>query len=369
MKDFRNEMATYRDFTTCDVSKFDGTLEPIASTRWLSTGEGAFRTSCCKEKKKVNFASNFLRDSAKMWWDGKVCKKDDLLSRDRVREADLQRKKNKEAKEIKRKLEFEIRMLRSLSMIKVKEVVEPDPRHHVKSVINLNLESVGHTCQSNECPNPKAIEANPLKSNNEEKVEKAGVPNPKDHVYVKAAEEDKLVHNVVTSTILVNYILAHVLYDSGTSVSFVSYKFSKNQSTLPNKLPFLLEVEIVDSKVVVVSNVYRDVEIEIDDDASFEKKSAKYVLVLNALFDVFLKDLPGIPPERQVEFRIDLITGATPISKTSYCLAPSEMKELMSQLQELLDKGFIRPSSSPWGALILFVKKKDGSTRMCIDYR
>ncbi|GJX00986.1 zinc finger, CCHC-type, retrotransposon gag domain protein [Tanacetum coccineum] len=75
MKDFRNEMATYRDFTACDVPKFDGTLDPIACTRWLSAVEGAFRTSNCKEKNKVNFASNFLCDSTKMWWDGKVCEK------------------------------------------------------------------------------------------------------------------------------------------------------------------------------------------------------------------------------------------------------------------------------------------------------
>ncbi|GJV30404.1 zinc finger, CCHC-type, retrotransposon gag domain protein [Tanacetum coccineum] len=75
MKDFMNEMATYRDFTACDVPKFDGTLDLIASTRWLSAVKGAFRTSCCKEKNKVNFASNFLRDSAKMWWDGTVCEK------------------------------------------------------------------------------------------------------------------------------------------------------------------------------------------------------------------------------------------------------------------------------------------------------
>ncbi|GJV69829.1 putative reverse transcriptase domain-containing protein [Tanacetum coccineum] len=87
-----------------------------------------------------------------------------------------------------------------------------------------------------------------------------------------------------------------------------------------------------------------------------------------AMRDV-VTDLSGIPPDRQVEFRIDLIPGATPIAKTPYRLAPSEMKELMSQLQELLNKGFIRPSSSPWGAPILFVKKKDGSMRMCIDYR
>nr|GFC07480.1 hypothetical protein [Tanacetum cinerariifolium] len=76
-----------------------------------------------------------------------------------------------------------------------------------------------------------------------------------------------------------------------------------------------------------------------------------------------------LPPARPVEFQIDLIPGAAPVARAPYRLAPSEMKELSEQLQELSDKGFIRPSSSPWGAPVLFVKKKDGSFRMCIDYR
>ncbi|GJQ93983.1 putative reverse transcriptase domain-containing protein [Tanacetum coccineum] len=83
----------------------------------------------------------------------------------------------------------------------------------------------------------------------------------------------------------------------------------------------------------------------------------------------FSEDLPGIPPTRQVEFQIDLIPGAAPVARAPYRLAPSEMKELSDQLKELSDKGFIRPSSSPWGAPVLFIKKKDGSFRMCIDYR
>ncbi|TLX67246.1 RNA-directed DNA polymerase, partial [Labilibacter sediminis] len=91
--------------------------------------------------------------------------------------------------------------------------------------------------------------------------------------------------------------------------------------------------------------------------------------VISDFGDVFPEELPGLPPVRQVEFRIDLIPGAAPIAKSPYRLAPPEMKELQDQLQELRDKGFIRPSFSPWGAPILFVKKKDGSQRMCIDYR
>jgi hypothetical protein len=81
--------------------------------------------------------------------------------------------------------------------------------------------------------------------------------------------------------------------------------------------------------------------------------------------DVFPDELPGLPPDRDVEFVIELQPGTTPISR----MPPKELAELKKQLQELLDKGYIRPSSSPWGCPTLFVKKKDGSLRLCVDYR
>nr|GFB91781.1 putative reverse transcriptase domain-containing protein [Tanacetum cinerariifolium] len=105
-----------------------------------------------------------------------------------------------------------------------------------------------------------------------------------------------------------------------------------------------------------------------DEDKS-KGKRLEDVLVVRKFLKVFTEDLPGIPPNRQVEFRIDFVPGAAPVARAPYRLAPSKMKELAYQLQELTDKGFIRPSSSPWGAPVLFVKKKDGSFRMCIDYR
>lgn len=104
-------------------------------------------------------------------------------------------------------------------------------------------------------------------------------------------------------------------------------------------------------------------------DKEKETKDIKDILEVCNFADVFPEDLPGVPPERQVEFRIDLIPGATPVAKSPYRLAPAEMQELSSQLNEILNKGFIRPNFSPWGAPVLFVKKKDGSFRMCIDYR
>jgi hypothetical protein len=85
--------------------------------------------------------------------------------------------------------------------------------------------------------------------------------------------------------------------------------------------------------------------------------------------DVFPDDLPGMPPDREIEFIIELQPGTAPISKRPYRMPPNELAELKIQLQDLLDKGFIRPSASPWGCPALFVKKKDNSLRLCVDYR
>ncbi|GJV49708.1 reverse transcriptase domain-containing protein [Tanacetum coccineum] len=100
-----------------------------------------------------------------------------------------------------------------------------------------------------------------------------------------------------------------------------------------------------------------------------EEKRLEDVPIVREFLEVFPEDLPGLPPARQVEFQIDLVPGAAPVARAPYRLAPAKMQELSTQLQELSDRGFIRPSSSPWGAPVLFVKKKDGSFRMCIDYR
>ncbi|GKE13956.1 putative reverse transcriptase domain-containing protein [Tanacetum coccineum] len=99
-----------------------------------------------------------------------------------------------------------------------------------------------------------------------------------------------------------------------------------------------------------------------------EEKQLEEVPIVREFPEGFLEDLPGLPPARQVEFQIDLVPSAAPVARAPYRLAPTEMQELSTQLQELSEKGFIRLSSSPWGAPVLFVKKKDGSFRMCINY-
>ncbi|GKF74039.1 putative reverse transcriptase domain-containing protein, partial [Tanacetum coccineum] len=101
----------------------------------------------------------------------------------------------------------------------------------------------------------------------------------------------------------------------------------------------------------------------------FVHGSFDVIIVFRDFPKVFSDHLFGLPPIREIEFQIELIPGATPVAKSPYLLAPFELEELSGQLKELQDKGFIRPSSSPWGAPVLFLKKKDGSFRMCIDYR
>ncbi|GJV71847.1 hypothetical protein Tco_1491842 [Tanacetum coccineum] len=102
--------------------------------------------------------------------------------------------------------------------------------------------------------------------------------------------------------------------------------------------------------------------------AKAEGPKLKDIAIVRNFSEVFLDDLSGLPPSREVEFRIDLIPGAMPVAKSPYRLAPTEMEELSNQLKELQGKGLIRPSSLPWEAPVLFVKKNDGSFRMASDH-
>jgi hypothetical protein len=101
---------------------------------------------------------------------------------------------------------------------------------------------------------------------------------------------------------------------------------------------------------------------------ALEAKTVEEVSIVNEYPDVFPEELLDMPPDRDVEFVIDLLPGTRPIAKRPYRMSVDELEELKKQLKELSDKGYIRPSASPWGSPVLFMKKKDGSMRMCIDY-
>nr|GEV73081.1 putative reverse transcriptase domain-containing protein [Tanacetum cinerariifolium] len=126
---------------------------------------------------------------------------------------------------------------------------------------------------------------------------------------------------------------------------------------------------LCDEKVVHIPIDDETMIIRVVEKKKSDEKRIEDIPVVKEFPNVFPEDLPGLPPFRQVEFQIDLIPRAAPVARAPYRLASLEMQELSNQLQKLIDRGFIRPSTSPWGAPVLFVKKKNGSFRMCIDYR
>ncbi|GKB39637.1 putative reverse transcriptase domain-containing protein [Tanacetum coccineum] len=206
--------------------------------------------------------------------------------------------------------------------------------------------------------------------------------------------------NIVTGTFLLNNRYATILFDTGADRSFVSTTSSALINITPTTLESHYDVELADGKIIGVNTIIRGcilnfmnhpfnidlmpVILGMDWLTKYHggcnvfleyitTKEAKDKLEGKRLEGVpivrdFLEDLSGIPPSRQVEFQIDLVPGVAPIARAPYRLAPSEMKELAEQLQELSDKGCIRSNSSPWGAPVLFIKKKNGSFCMCIDY-
>ncbi|GJS53782.1 putative reverse transcriptase domain-containing protein [Tanacetum coccineum] len=250
----------------------------------------------------------------------------------------------------------------------------------------------------------------------------------KGRVFMLGAEEVGQDLNIVTGTFTFNNHFSTTLFDSGADYSFVSTTFIPLLGLEPSDFGFKYEIEIASGQLVEIDKVIKGCKLEIEGHVfdidlipfgyrSFDviigmdwlskykaeivyhenvvriplpdskvlrvlgerseekarflmgvKKQEKLVMVRDFL-EVFTDDLSRLPPIREIKSRIELTPGSTSVAKSPYRLAHSEWEELSGQLKELQDKGFIRPSSSPWGAPVLFVKKKDGSFRMCIDYR
>ncbi|RVW41427.1 Retrovirus-related Pol polyprotein from transposon 17.6 [Vitis vinifera] len=273
-----------------------------------------------------------------------------------------------------------------------------------------------------DCPeNRKFITGKPKEENKEDKQK----PKAQGRVFAMTHRDAQATSDVVTGTLRIHTLFARVLIDPGSTHSFVSVSFAGLLGLPVASMDFDLIVATPVGDSVVASRMlrncivmigYREMPVDLvlldlqDFDVilgmdCFEGKHVDRPLRMisalraSSLFkkgcqgflasvvsnesdlkledipivreypDVFPEDLPGLPPEREVEFTIDLVPGTSPMSKAPYRMAPVELKELKVQLQELLDKGFIKPSVSPWGAPVLFVKKKDGSMRLCIDYR
>nr|GEX93758.1 hypothetical protein [Tanacetum cinerariifolium] len=201
--------------------------------------------------------------------------------------------------------------------------------------------------------------------------------------YVLGGRDASPDSNVITGTFLLSNRYAKIFFDTGADRNFVSTTFSALIDITPTTLENHYDLELADGKIIGVNTIVRGctlnfmnhpfnidlMHVPLGSQSKSKGKRFEDVPIVRDFPKVFPEDLPGIPPARQVEFQINMVPGAAPVARVPYRLAPSKMKELVEHLQELSDKGFIRPSSSPWGASFLFVKKKDGSFFMCIDYR
>nr|GFB44910.1 hypothetical protein [Tanacetum cinerariifolium] len=200
----------------------------------------------------------------------------------------------------------------------------------------------------------------------------------------------------MTGTFTLNDHFATTLLESGADYSFVSTTFIPLLRLEPSELDFRYEIEIASRQLVEIAKVIKSCRLEIEghkaeiicheklvriplldgkvlrilgeklDEKMRQLKSAKAkdkkqreIVVVRDFLEVFLDDQSGLPPIREIKFRIELIPGSVSVVKSPYRLVPSELEELSGQLMKIQDKGFIRPSLSPWGAPILFVKKKD----------
>nr|XP_016491152.1 PREDICTED: uncharacterized protein LOC107810837 [Nicotiana tabacum] len=208
----------------------------------------------------------------------------------------------------------------------------------------------------------------------------------RNRLYVLSGRQDTKAHgDVVTGMLAIFTFDVYTLMDPGSILSYVTPYIAKKFGIEPEKLcePFELSTPVRES--VIAKHIYRGcpvkvyhrltvaglVELEIIDfdDEDAQISTLQSVPIVNEFPEVFPEDLPGVPPDREIDFGIDLLPDTKPISILPYRMAPAELKELKVQSKDLLDKGFIRPSVSPWGTPILFVRKNDGSLRMFIDYR
>ncbi|GJS41639.1 putative reverse transcriptase domain-containing protein [Tanacetum coccineum] len=416
-----NNGCSYKAFLTCNPRDYDRKGGAVALTKWIEKMESVIENSGCAENQKVKYAASLFINKALTCWNTQV----QARGREAAIVPHLVTPESKRIGRYINGLAPQIRgMLRATQPTMIQSAIlkagiltdeavrcgtltrSSEKRKEVALVSAVRMENnqgVCYKCGSSEhlcntCPklnqapgqagNRLALEGNLNTRNNRNQARGRALS-------VKAVDalQDP---NIVTGTFSLNDHFATALFDSGADFSFISTKFAPLLNVKPSIVSPGYVIEVANGKKEEVDRIIRDCKLELENSlfiidliplghGSFDvivgmdwlsKNKAEIVChkkvepelrdipIVRDFTDVFSEDLSGLPPQRQVEFRIDLIPGATPVAKSPYRLAPLEMQELSEQLQELQDKGFIRPSHSPWGAPVLFVKKKDSSMRI-----
>uniref|UniRef100_A0A2N9GSP6 Reverse transcriptase domain-containing protein n=1 Tax=Fagus sylvatica TaxID=28930 RepID=A0A2N9GSP6_FAGSY len=449
-------MSALEKFRKLDPPSFKGSKDPLEADNWLKELDRLFKAMNVRDEKRVTLAVFMLKGDALEWWE----------STERIHEGGVV--SWQQFVDLFRKMYFpdSLRLQKEVEFIRIEQGNQSV--YEYKQVVDRALiaeRNCKHLSKTNE-EEKKPKSGNFLKGKSSgdsfkkhgqnEQTDKANENQQKlkvaGRVFALTKQDAETSPSVVSGTLVITNQHAQVLFDFGSTHSFISHSFARRLNMIPETLDFELSVDTPSGHVLCTNKVYKSCDVlvygreleanlvlldmyefdvilgmdwlsifhasidcfgkkvvfRIPGQAEFVfegdrvvrppplvsamqakrllRKGCKgflaYVLksegttlktedisVVKEFPDVFSEDLHGLPPEREVEFTIDLVLGTGPISKAPYRIAPAELKELKEQLQDLLDKGFIRPSASPWGAPVLFVKKKDGSMRLCIDYR
>nr|GEX83594.1 putative reverse transcriptase domain-containing protein [Tanacetum cinerariifolium] len=404
---------TYPDFLKCQPLNFKGTEGVVGLSQWFEKMESVFSISNCTVACQVKFATCALGEIKQLeskMWNLKVKGTDVVAYSQRFQELALMcdRTFSEEKDKVERyvdglpdtihgsvmetkpkTMQDAIEFATELMNKKIntwaerngdkREYEGPKPRNPL--IVNTGANQRGNVCFECGAQGNSRRECTKLKDNNNRgnqvgnakaqakvyAVGKAGA-NPDNNVVMELGSFDVIIGMDWLAKYHAIIICAEkiVRIPFGDEILIVRGDGSSNKHE--NRLNIISYTKTQEYLTKGCHVFLANITATKDEDKS-KGKRLEDLPVVQEFPEVFPEDLPGIPPTRQVEFRIDLIPGAAPVARAPYRLAPFEMKELAEQLHKLTDKGFIRRSSSPWGASVLFVKKKDGSFWMCIDYR
>ncbi|GKC80512.1 putative reverse transcriptase domain-containing protein [Tanacetum coccineum] len=399
-------VCSYPDFMKCQPLNFKGTEGVVGLSQWLEKMELVFHISGCAIENQVKFATCTLLGAALTWWNGHVRGNDVAAYTQRFQELALMCTKflaDETAKIDKyigglpdnihenvmsarpKTFDFAIELANDLMDKKLRTYAERQ---------NDNKRKADDSSRNNQQPHKKQNEARAYTAGPGEKrlilelylcAPSAITTTPANvHQNVETARgmsqlkeelmlwEEEMLAQTLTSSRLTKYHGVIICDEKIVRVPFgremLIFQGNGNNQRKESRLHIISCTKVQEYLSKGCDVFLAHITTKEAKDKS-EGKRLKDVPIVRYFLEVFLEDLPGIPPARQIEFQIDLVPGVAPVARVPYRLAPFEMKELAEQLQELSKKGFIRPNSLPWGAPVLFVMKKDRSFRMCIDYR
>ncbi|GJY78217.1 putative reverse transcriptase domain-containing protein [Tanacetum coccineum] len=358
---------TFQDFLKCKPHNFSGTEGVVGLTRWFEKMETVFNISNCPQKYQVKYATCRLLDSALPWWNSH--KRTIGVEAAYAMKLDDKKVQGYAARsaENKRRMESNLRDNRG-----------QQPPFKRQNTSGQNV-ARAYTAGNNE----RKGYAGPLPYCNKCRLHHEGLCTLRCGNCKKAGHQTRDCRAVIAPNTQRDPMEnSRTRNKNGNKTGTQTRGNETTERSIPNggemKQTLIsnfvtVSVELADGRISETNVVLRGCTLGLlghpFDIDLMPVELGSFDVIIDRSEEKRLEDVPMLPPARQVEFQIDLVPGAAPVARALYRLAPAEMQELSTQLQVLSDRVFIRPSSSPWGAPILFVKKKDGSFRMCIDYR